>query len=56
MGDCGLAQTGAARARDPLYPGVAPGSENWNYTERAAGTPDKPQAQNIVGRVALLPG
>jgi len=32
----------------PLYPGVAPGSENWNYAERAAGTPSNPQVQNIV--------
>jgi dienelactone hydrolase len=37
----------------PLYPGVAPGSENWNYSERVAGTPDKPQAQNIVRPVLL---
>jgi len=37
----------------PLYPGVAPGSENWNYPERVAGTPDKPQAQNIVRPVLL---
>jgi dienelactone hydrolase len=32
----------------PLFPGVAPGSENWNYPERTIGTPDRPQAQNIV--------
>jgi acetyl esterase/lipase len=37
----------------PLYPGVAPGSENWNYQERTAGTPDRPQAQNIVRPVLL---
>lgn len=37
----------------PLYAGVAPGSENWHYEERAAGTPDKPQAQNIVRPVLL---
>jgi hypothetical protein len=37
----------------PLYPGVAPGSENWNYPERTAGTPDRPQAQNIVRPVLL---
>ena len=37
----------------PLYPGVAPGSENWNYPERTAGTPEKPQAQNIVRPVLL---
>jgi acetyl esterase/lipase len=32
---------------------VAPGSENWKYPEKAAGTPDKPQAQNIVRPVLL---
>lgn len=37
----------------PLYEGVAPGSENWHYEERAAGTADKPQAQNIVHPVLL---
>ena len=37
----------------PLYPGVAPGSENWKYSEKAAGTPDRPQAQNIVRPVLL---
>ena len=37
----------------PLYTGVAPGSEKWNYPERVAGTPDKPQAQNIVRPVLL---
>jgi dienelactone hydrolase len=37
----------------PLYPGVAPGSENWNYPERTAGTPDRPQAQNVVRPVLL---
>jgi acetyl esterase/lipase len=37
----------------PLYPGVAPGSENWNYPEKAAGTADRPQAQNIVRPVLL---
>jgi len=37
----------------PLYPGPAPGSENWNYAEKTAGTPDKPQAQNIVRPVLL---
>ena len=37
----------------PLYPGVAPGSENWNYSERSAGTADRPQAQNIVRPVLL---
>ena len=37
----------------PLYPGVAPGSENWRYPERASGTADRPQAQNIVRPVLL---
>ncbi len=49
-----LAQQSPAPAREiPLYPGVAPGSENWHYEERVAGTPDKPQAQNIVRPVLL---
>src|ERR1700679_3704868 len=49
-----LAQQLPAPAREiPLYPGIAPGSENWHYEERAAGTPDKPQAQNIVHPVLL---
>jgi dienelactone hydrolase len=44
----------APSAREiPLYPGVAPGSENWNYSERVAGTPDRPQAQNVVHPVLL---
>src|SRR3954452_15363926 len=37
----------------PLYPGVAPGSEKWNYSETAAGTTEKPQAQNIARPVLL---
>src|SRR5262249_42403679 len=54
----GLAVAGWAQlappTRDiPLYPGVAPGSENWKYSEVAAGTPDRPQAQNIVRPVLL---
>jgi acetyl esterase/lipase len=54
----GLAVSGWAQlappAREfPLYPGVAPGSENWNYAERTAGTPDKPQVQNVVRPVLL---
>src|SRR4029077_17253439 len=36
-----------------LYPGTAPGSEKWNYPEQAAGTPERPQAQNIVRPVLL---
>ncbi len=37
----------------PLYAGVAPGSENWHYDERAAGTASNPQAQNIVRPVLM---
>ena len=33
------AQQLPAPAREiPLYPGIAPGSENWHYEERVAGT------------------
>ena len=54
----GLAAVGWAQlappAREiPLYSGVAPGSENWKYPERAAGTPELPQAQNVVRPVLL---
>ena len=49
----GWAQLAPAAREIPLYSGVAPGSENWNYPEKAAGTPDKPQAQNIVRPVLL---
>ena len=48
-----MAQSPAPAREIPLYPGVAPGSENWHYEERAAGTAANPQAQNIV-RPALL--
>jgi dienelactone hydrolase len=37
----------------PLYPGPAPGSENWNYAEKVAGTPERPQAQNVVRPLLL---
>jgi len=37
----------------PLYPGVAPGSENWNYPEKTAGNAASPQAQNITRPVLL---
>jgi len=49
----GWAQPAPANREIPLYTGVAPGSENWKYPEKAAGTPDKPQAQNIVRPVLL---
>jgi acetyl esterase/lipase len=53
-----MAVTGSAQltppAREiPLYPGPAPGSEKWNYSEKSAGTADRPQAQNIVRPVLL---
>ena len=47
------AQLPAPAREIPLYAGVAPGSENWHYDERAAGTADKPQAQNVVRPVLL---
>jgi acetyl esterase/lipase len=37
----------------PLYPGAAPGSENWTWSERAAGSPDNPTIQNVVNPVLL---
>jgi acetyl esterase/lipase len=49
----GWAQLAPPAREIPLYPGVAPGSENWNYPERTAGTPESPQAQNIVRPVLL---
>jgi len=49
----GWAQLAPPAREIPLYPGVAPGSENWHYAEKSAGTPDKPQAQNIVRPVLL---
>jgi acetyl esterase/lipase len=36
-----------------LYPGAAPGSENWTWTERAAGSPSNPTVQNVVHPVLL---
>ncbi|HVV45543.1 MAG TPA: hypothetical protein VHC72_10065, partial [Bryobacteraceae bacterium] len=43
-----MAQIPAPAKTIPLYPGVAPGSENWHYEEHAAGTPEKLQVQNVV--------
>jgi acetyl esterase/lipase len=37
----------------PLYPGAAPGSENWTWEERAAGSPTNPTAQNVVHPVLM---
>jgi acetyl esterase/lipase len=31
-----------------LYPGIAPGSENWTWAERPAGSPSNPTIQNVV--------
>ena len=49
----GWAQLAPPAREIPLYPGVAPGSEKWNYPEESAGTADRPQAQNIVRPVLL---
>lgn len=49
----GWAQLAPPAREIPLYPGVAPGSEKWNYPEKTAGTPEMPQAQNIVRPVLL---
>ena len=49
----GWAQLPPAVREIPIYSGVAPGSEKWNYPEKAAGTPERPQAQNIVRPVLL---
>ena len=49
----GRAQLAPAAREIPLYPGVAPGSENWTYSEILSGTPARPQAQNIVRPVLL---
>jgi acetyl esterase/lipase len=48
-----MAQSPGPVREIPLYPGVAPGSENWHYEERAAGSAGNPQAQNIVRPVLL---
>jgi len=53
LATAGWAQLAPPAREIPLYPGVAPGSEKWNYAERTAGTPDRPQAQNIVRPVLL---
>jgi acetyl esterase/lipase len=49
----GWAQLAPPASEIPLYPGVAPGSENWNYAEATVGTPNRPEAQNIVRPVLL---
>jgi acetyl esterase/lipase len=49
----GWAQLAPPAREIPLYQGVAPGSEKWNYPEKSAGTVAIPQAQNIVRPVLL---
>jgi len=51
----GLAQLAPPAREIPLYPGPAPGSEKWTYSEKSAGTADRPQAQNIVRPVLVRP-
>lgn len=53
MAVSGSAQLAPPAREIPLYSGVAPGSEKWNYSEKTAGSPDRPQAQNIVRPVLL---
>src|SRR5476649_1923961 len=36
-----------------LYPGAAPGSENWTWAERPAGSPTNPTVQNVVHPVLM---
>jgi acetyl esterase/lipase len=36
-----------------LYPGAAPGSENWTWDERAGGSPNNPTAQDVVHPVLM---
>jgi acetyl esterase/lipase len=43
-----MAQLPAPAKVIPLYPGVAPGSENWHYEEHPAGPATNPQVQNVV--------
>jgi hypothetical protein len=53
LGAAAWAQLAQPSREIPLYPGVAPDSENWKYSERIAGTPERPQARNIVRPVLL---
>jgi acetyl esterase/lipase len=44
-----LGHLALAQQEIPLYPGVAPGSENWNWTERQINSPSgMPIVQNVV--------
>jgi acetyl esterase/lipase len=36
-----------------LYPGAAPGSENWTWDERPAGSPSNPTVQNVAHPVLM---
>ena len=47
------AQLPAPAREIALYPGAAPGSENWSWEERQGGSPAKPTAQNVVHPVLL---
>src|SRR5438067_1851707 len=47
------AQVAAPAKEIALYPGAAPGSESWTWTERAAGSPTNPTAQNVVHPVLM---
>jgi acetyl esterase/lipase len=56
LGDFGSnawAQLAAPAKEIPLYPGAAPGSEAWNWTERMAGSASNPTAQNVVHPVLM---
>jgi acetyl esterase/lipase len=55
---CGRGPNASAQLAPPekeiaLYPGVAPGSENWTWAERAAGSPSNPTVQNVVHPVLM---
>ena len=43
-----LAQLAPPASEIAVYPGVAPGSENWTWTEHAAGSASNPTIQNVV--------
>ena len=49
----GPASTFGAALELPLYPGVAPGSEHWNYSEYTVIGPKGPRAINVVRPVLL---
>jgi len=49
----GAAALPAQPTEIPLYSGVAPGSENWNWSEREVKGGSGPMAQNVVRPVLL---